>query len=58
MTTSDTQTTVTEAQTETPADSCPVCSHPRDAHDAISTRFCTATAAGKYDRGCVCTARS
>ncbi|WP_214367450.1 RGCVC family protein [Pseudonocardia sp. H11422] len=33
---------------------CLVCVHPWDAHDAISTRFCTATIAGAAARGCVC----
>jgi hypothetical protein len=33
---------------------CLVCAHPWDAHDAISTRYCTATIAGALARGCVC----
>ena len=42
--------------TESAAGSCPVCPHPADAHDAIGARFCAATAAGKFERGCVCPA--
>lgn len=37
-----------------PADRCAVCSHPLSEHDPIAARFCTATAAGGYSRGCVC----
>jgi hypothetical protein len=33
---------------------CAACPHDRDAHDAIGTRFCTATIAGALSRGCVC----
>jgi hypothetical protein len=33
---------------------CPVCPHPSDTHDEIGTRYCAATAAGKFERGCVC----
>jgi hypothetical protein len=36
------------------AGSCPVCPHPTDTHDEIGTRYCAATAAGKFERGCVC----
>jgi hypothetical protein len=49
--------TPTESATETDADSCPVCPHPADAHDEIGIRFCAATAAGKFERGCVCPKR-
>ncbi|HEX3589025.1 MAG TPA: RGCVC family protein [Pseudonocardiaceae bacterium] len=35
-------------------DACVACSHPWSAHDVISARFCTATAAGALDRRCVC----
>lgn len=34
--------------------SCPVCPHPQHTHDAISSRYCAATAAGNRERGCVC----
>jgi hypothetical protein len=34
---------------------CTSCPHPMSAHDPISARFCGATAAGGYHRGCVCT---
>ncbi|MBB5959539.1 hypothetical protein FHS29_006160 [Saccharothrix tamanrassetensis] len=33
---------------------CAACAHPLAAHDAISVRFCTATTAGRHERGCVC----
>ena len=33
---------------------CSACAHPRDAHDAIGTRFCRATIAGGLARGCAC----
>jgi hypothetical protein len=33
---------------------CGVCGHPLSAHDAISVRYCAATAAGALTRGCVC----
>jgi hypothetical protein len=37
------------------ATGCAVCEHPWTAHDTIAARFCTATVAGKFERGCVCT---
>ena len=36
------------------AAACPVCPHPTESHDAIGSRYCAATAAGKFERGCVC----
>lgn len=33
---------------------CAVCSHAQDAHDHIGTRYCSATAEGGFERGCVC----
>jgi hypothetical protein len=33
---------------------CAACPHDRDAHDAIGTRFCSATNARGLNRGCVC----
>jgi hypothetical protein len=33
---------------------CAACPHPAAAHDIIGSRFCSATAAGGLDRGCVC----
>jgi hypothetical protein len=54
---------MTTAQTQTPpasdtplaAGACAVCPHPLAAHDAISLRFCSATAAlAATTRGCVC----
>ncbi|MEV6611017.1 RGCVC family protein [Kutzneria sp. NPDC051319] len=43
-----------EAAAETVQGGCAVCPHPADAHDEIGVRFCAATAAGKFERGCVC----
>jgi hypothetical protein len=37
------------------ATGCAVCAHVWTEHDTIAARYCTATAAGKFDRGCVCT---
>ena len=37
-----------------PAAACPACPHPLGRHDPIGVRFCRATAAGGFDRGCVC----
>ncbi|HTI22849.1 MAG TPA: RGCVC family protein [Kutzneria sp.] len=39
---------------DTAAATCPVCPHPADAHDKIGARYCAATAAGEFERGCVC----
>jgi hypothetical protein len=33
---------------------CAVCPHAWDTHDPIGIRYCSATAAGKIKRGCVC----
>jgi hypothetical protein len=33
---------------------CAVCSHDWGAHDPIGVRYCSATAAGRLDRACVC----
>jgi hypothetical protein len=38
------------------AGGCAVCAHVWAEHDVIAARYCTATAAGKFERGCVCTA--
>lgn len=37
------------------ASACGACAHPRSSHDRIATRFCSATDAGGFSRGCVCT---
>ena len=37
------------------AQMCAACPHPWAAHDAIGTRYCAATSAGHFNRGCVCT---
>ena len=44
----------TPSDTQASAAACPVCPHPPDTHDEIGARYCAATAAGKFERGCVC----
>jgi hypothetical protein len=41
----------TDARTDS---ACAACPHDREAHDAIGTRFCSATSARGLHRGCVC----
>ena len=36
---------------------CP-CGHPLDRHDAIASRYCSATASGNLMRGCICAAET
>jgi hypothetical protein len=36
------------------APACAGCPHALDTHDAIALRYCRATVAGAFDRGCVC----
>jgi hypothetical protein len=51
----DVESGVTVTETGDPAvDACAVCSHPLESHDVIARRFCTATQAGMFNRGCVC----
>ncbi len=38
------------------ATACAACPHPWTLHDPIAARYCTASAARKLSRGCVCTA--
>ncbi|MEU4519081.1 RGCVC family protein [Amycolatopsis sp. NPDC024027] len=33
---------------------CAACQHARHTHDPVARRFCTATVAGGFNRGCVC----
>ena len=59
MTTAQTQTpasdTSVDGSLEFEAAACAVCPHPLAAHDTISLRFCSATAAlAATTRGCVC----
>ncbi|HEY7594482.1 MAG TPA: RGCVC family protein [Actinophytocola sp.] len=37
------------------ATGCAVCTHAWTEHDEIAARYCNATVAGKFTRGCVCT---
>jgi len=51
------ETTVTpDLSTDQPetAEKCAICPHPMADHDPISARFCIATVAGGFSRGCVC----
>lgn len=51
----DRQSTTARTDLDETEAACPACPHPRDAHDAIGTRYCTATiASGAVGRGCVC----
>ncbi len=56
----DTQVDTSVDQTEQaePTEQCAVCPHPRDTHDRISARFCEATVANGFTRGCVCSGKS
>ena len=58
MTTAQTQTLpASDSPADVPraAGACAVCPHPLAAHDTISLRFCSATAAmAATTRGCVC----
>ncbi|MFF1607646.1 RGCVC family protein [Amycolatopsis sp. NPDC058278] len=38
----------------TAAAACAACRHAQHTHDPIARRFCTATVAGGFNRGCVC----
>jgi hypothetical protein len=40
------------------ATGCAACAHAWAEHDTIAARYCTATVAGNFDRGCVCTTES
>ncbi len=33
---------------------CAACPHAWNAHDALGVRFCTATVASAWTRGCIC----
>lgn len=37
-----------------PVSGCAACAHPEAGHDAVSLRWCRATAAAALDRACVC----
>ena len=55
MPTIDAPPAATASPTAVPAaPACAACPHDRDAHDAIGTRFCSATTAHGIHRGCVC----
>ncbi|GAA1964737.1 RGCVC family protein [Amycolatopsis minnesotensis] len=47
-----------ESTNTEPGAVCVVCGHGLDSHDTIAHRFCTATAAGGFRRGCVCVSPS
>jgi hypothetical protein len=51
----DVESGVAVAETGDPAvATCAACPHPVESHDMIARRFCTATQAGAFNRGCVC----
>lgn len=33
---------------------CDMCSHPREFHDVVASRYCAASASSALTRGCVC----
>jgi hypothetical protein len=37
---------------------CASCPHSAESHDVIARRFCAATQAGTFNRGCVCAVES
>jgi hypothetical protein len=41
-------------QASSPDVACDACPHPRADHDAIASRFCSATGNGAIARGCAC----
>jgi hypothetical protein len=41
-------------ETAPPDPACNVCPHPLAGHDPIGLRYCRATLAGAFTRGCVC----
>ncbi|HEY2694774.1 MAG TPA: RGCVC family protein [Pseudonocardiaceae bacterium] len=46
--------TTTADSGDRPAGMCAACPHPEDNHDVIGQRYCSATIAGGWERGCVC----
>jgi hypothetical protein len=57
MATADTHTETSPLHTNGEvAAACAVCTHAWTEHDAIAARFCKATIAGGFQRGCVCAA--
>lgn len=55
MAVNDTVQSKTGPPGELPVVACAACAHPWAEHDQIAARFCAATTAGRYERGCVCT---
>lgn len=53
MTGAQSDPTVAESDQQ-PGATCAACPHPDDYHDVISQRYCSATIAGGWERGCVC----
>jgi hypothetical protein len=41
-------------ESASPDAACDVCAHPLAGHDPIGLRYCRATLAGAFTRGCVC----
>ena len=54
MSTIDAPTAATASTSSATDGACAACPHDRDAHDAIGSRFCSATIAHGLSRGCVC----
>jgi hypothetical protein len=47
-------TDVTAVDTRTDVETCSACQHPRESHDATSSRFCAATTTMGSTRRCIC----
>jgi hypothetical protein len=59
MATADVHAKTSGTQTDTGTEvegRCAVCAHAWDDHDVIAARYCKATVAGDFSRGCVCVA--
>ncbi len=51
MTTSESLIAVLDVLPDVSCDACP---HPRQEHDPLGVRYCTATTASALPRGCIC----
>ena len=49
-----TKSTVVAGKLASESPVCDMCSHPREFHDVIASRYCAASASSALSRGCVC----
>lgn len=54
MTVTEAVTGVLDNANDECAGRCAACPHPTDHHDTIAARYCAASLAGRFTRGCVC----